>query len=92
VLQEPLERERAAAGFGAEEPAFYGNAPFSAVPQGLTQGRAESLRYSGMWNFEWSGRNAHINEFRYESSAADLRGAATASLHAEAEGAQNGGL
>jgi hypothetical protein len=52
---------------GAEEPAFYGNAPFSPVPQGLTQGRSETLRYSGMWNFEWSGRNAHINEFRYEA-------------------------
>jgi hypothetical protein len=75
-----------------EDPTFFTDAPFMAVPQGLRQARSEMVRYRGVWNFETRGRNAFINEFRYESSAADLRGAATASLHAEAEGAQNGGL
>jgi hypothetical protein len=52
---------------GKDQPTVFTDAPFMAVPQGLRQGRGETLRYSGAWNFETSGRNAFINEFRYES-------------------------
>jgi len=50
-----------------DDAAFITDAPFMAVPQGLRQGRSKALRYSGVWNFETSGRNGFINEFRYES-------------------------
>lgn len=52
---------------GEDQPTVFTDAPFMAVPQGLRQGRSETLRYRGMWDFETSGRNAFINEFRYES-------------------------
>ena len=52
---------------GEEQPTVFTDAPFMAVPQGLRQGRSETLRYTGVWNYETSGRNAFINEFRYES-------------------------
>jgi len=51
---------------GEDEPRVFTDAPFMSVPQGLRQGRSEVIRYSGVWNFESSGRNSFINEFRYE--------------------------
>ena len=51
---------------GEDQPTVFTDAPFMPVPQGLRQGRSEVLRYSGVWNFETSGRNAFINQFRYE--------------------------
>jgi len=50
-----------------EEAMVFTDAPFMAVPQGLRQARSEMVRYRGVWNFETSGRNAFINEFRYEA-------------------------
>jgi hypothetical protein len=50
-----------------EDARFFTDAPFMAVPQGLRQARSEALRYSDVWNYETSGRNGFINEFRYES-------------------------
>jgi hypothetical protein len=50
-----------------EEPMSFTDAPFMAVPQGLRQGRSQLVRYRGAWNFETGGRNAFINEFRYEA-------------------------
>jgi hypothetical protein len=50
-----------------EDPTFFTDAPFMAVPQGLRQARSEMVRYRGVWNFETRRRNAFINEFRYES-------------------------
>jgi hypothetical protein len=50
-----------------EDPTFFTDAPFMAVPQGLRQARSKMVRYRGVWNFETRGRNAFINEFRYES-------------------------
>jgi hypothetical protein len=52
---------------GEPEPTLFTDAPFMAVPQGLRQGKGETLRYTGAWTFEATGRNAFINEFRYES-------------------------
>jgi hypothetical protein len=52
---------------GEDQPTVFTDAPFMAVPQGLRQGRTETLRYSGVWSFETSGTNAFINEFRYEA-------------------------
>jgi hypothetical protein len=51
----------------SEDAMFFKDAPFMTVPQGLRQARSEKVRYSGPWNFEMSGRNAFINEFRYEA-------------------------
>jgi methyl coenzyme M reductase gamma subunit len=50
-----------------EEAVVFTDAPFMAVPQGLRQARSDMVRYRGAWNFETSGRNAFINEFRYEA-------------------------
>jgi len=52
---------------GGEDAVFFTDAPFMAVPQGLRQARSETVRYHGVWNFQTSGRNGFINEFRYES-------------------------
>jgi hypothetical protein len=52
---------------GADQPTVFTDAPFMAVPQGLRQGRSDTLRYTGVWSFETRDRNAFINEFRYEA-------------------------
>ena len=52
---------------GEDKPTVFTDAPFMAVPQGLRQGRGETLRFDGPWSFEASGRNAFINAFTYEA-------------------------
>lgn len=64
ALEMKVEEVRAESG---EEAISITDAPFTAVPQGLRQGRSEMLRYSGVWQYETSGRNGFINEFRYEA-------------------------
>jgi hypothetical protein len=64
ALEMRVEELREEAG---EDAAFFTDAPFMAVPQGLRQARSEMVRYRGVWDFETSGRNAFINEFRYEA-------------------------
>jgi hypothetical protein len=66
-VAEALEMQVAELGPESEDAMFFKDAPFMVVPQGLRQARSQSVRYRGAWNFETSGRNAFINEFRYEA-------------------------
>jgi hypothetical protein len=66
-VAEALEMQVAELGPESEDAMFFKDAPFMVVPQGLRQARSQSVRYRGAWNFETSGSNAFINEFRYEA-------------------------